>query len=59
MLLKYLKLKPTELEISESIDMNRLLQHGYRINLIYTNKKIQSVDIKADIKRVEKILNDY
>lgn len=58
MLLKYLKLKPTKLEISESIDMNRLLQHGYKIKLIYTNKKIQSVDIKADVKKVEKILND-
>ena len=27
-------------------------------NWIYTNKKIQSVDIKADVKKVEKILND-
>lgn len=57
-LLRYLKLKPTSLEKSESIDMNRLLQHGYKIKLIYTNEKIQSVDVKADVKKVECILND-
>jgi CMP-2-keto-3-deoxyoctulosonic acid synthetase len=38
--------------------MNRLLQHGYKIKLIYTNEKIQSVDVKADVKKVEYILND-
>lgn len=59
MLLKYLKMKPTRLEILESIDMNRLLENKINIHLIKTNDRIQSVDVKKDVNKVLKILNAH
>ncbi len=58
MLLKYLKMKQTKLEVVESIDMNRLLEKNIKIHLIKTNDPIQSVDEKKDVKKVLRILND-
>lgn len=59
MLLKYLRMRPTKLEILESIDMNRLLENKIKIRLIKTNDQIQSVDVKKDVNKVLKILNAY
>lgn len=55
-LLKYLDLAPTPLEILESVDMNRVLQHGSKVKLIKTEFFTQSVDEPHDIPRVEEIL---
>jgi 3-deoxy-manno-octulosonate cytidylyltransferase (CMP-KDO synthetase) len=55
-LFKYSKLKHKSLEISESIDMLRVLESGYKINLVKTNKTIQAVDTKEDLSRVLSIL---
>ena len=55
-LLKYLKLKSTPLEKLESIDMLRVIEYGYAVNLIEVNGKIQSVDTPKDLKRVEKLI---
>ena len=38
-LVKYLKLKPTKLEIIESIDMLRIIENGFKIHLISEKKK--------------------
>jgi len=57
MLLKYLRMQPTKLEILESIDMNRLLERGVKVHLVKTNRPIQSVDEKRDVKKVLHILN--
>jgi len=53
---KYLELRPTKLEINESIDMMRILEHGYNVNFVKTNYHNQSVDTPSDIKKVEKFL---
>ena len=55
-LLKYLKLKSTPLEKLESIDMLRVIEYGYNVNLIEVGGKIQSVDTPKDLKRVEKLI---
>ncbi len=55
-LLKYTKLKPTPLEIIESIDMMRILEHGMKIRMVPTQYETQSVDTPEDLKRVEKLL---
>ena len=55
-LLKYLKLKSTPLEKLESIDMLRVIEYGYAVNLIEVSGKIQSVDTPKDLKRVEKLI---
>ena len=55
-LLKYLKLKSTPLEKLESIDMLRVIEYGYDVNLIEVSGKIQSVDTPKDLKRVNKLI---
>ncbi len=54
---KYIKMKPTPLEILESIDMLRILENGYDIKLVKTNEVSIAVDRPKDIKKVENFLN--
>ncbi len=49
-------LSPTPLECAESVDMLRVLEHGYPLNLVETQSKFFSVDIPADIYPVEEAL---
>ena len=52
----FINLSPTPLEISESIDMLRLLEHGYKVKIIKTEKKVKSVDTAEDLVIAEKLL---
>lgn len=56
-LLEYTKMMPTTLEIIESVDMNRFLEHGTKIKMIPTVNKSFGVDVPADIKVVEPLLS--
>lgn len=53
----YSKLKPTELEIRESIDMNRILEYGKTVKLVFSNKETYPVDTLNDLIKVRKITN--
>ncbi|OHA30080.1 MAG: 3-deoxy-D-manno-octulosonate cytidylyltransferase [Candidatus Taylorbacteria bacterium RIFCSPLOWO2_12_FULL_43_20] len=53
-LLKFNELEPTPLEIIESIDMNRVLEHGYKVKMILTDVETYSVDTPEDLVKVEK-----
>ena len=55
-LMDYTRMTPTPLEIIESVDMNRLLEHGIKIKMIPTVHKTFGVDIPADIDIVEPLL---
>ena len=55
-LIKFNQLEPTPLEIVESVDMLRILEHGYKVKMILTNKDTYSVDTITDLKRAEKIM---
>lgn len=44
-------------EISESVDMNRLIQTNYDIRLSYSPYDTYSVDVPGDIQIIEKMLN--
>ncbi len=55
-LFKYTALEPTPLEIAESVDMMRVLEHGLKIRMIPTNYKTQAVDTIGDLKYVEKLM---
>lgn len=57
-LLKYLKMKETPLEKAESIDMLRVLENGFEVKLVLISGKIQSVDTKQDLMKVNKILKN-
>jgi len=56
-LLKYIDLKPTELEKIESVDMMRILENGYIVNLVEISKETFPVDTLNDLKNVIKIIN--
>lgn len=51
-LLKYVTLQPTPLEIIESVDMNRLLEHGIKIKFVRTAFQFLSIDVPEDKDRV-------
>lgn len=55
-LLMYSELQPTPLEIIESIDMMRILEHGEKIRMIPTKFHTYSVDTPEDLSKVEKIM---
>ena len=55
-LLKYSDLKPTPLEIVESIDMLRVLEYGYKVKMAKVKIDSHPVDVEEDISLVESIL---
>lgn len=52
----YTKMAPTPLEIIESVDMNRFLEHGVKIKMIPTAHQIFGVDVPDDLHNVEQLL---
>ncbi len=55
-LLEYIRLPPTPLEVSESVDMMRVLEHGFKVRLVETSHKSIAVDLPSHIKLVEEYL---
>jgi len=55
-LFKFLELEPTSLEETESIDMLRILQHGYKVRMVETEFRTLSVDLAAEIAPVEQAM---
>lgn len=55
-LLEFNELEPTPLEIAESVDMMRVLEHGYKVKMILTHYDIYSVDTEHDLKKVDKLM---
>ena len=57
-LIEYTKLDPTPLEIVESIDMMRILEHGMKVRMVPTMFDTQAVDTPSDLKRVERLMQE-
>ena len=55
-LIKYNKLEPTPLEIVESVDMMRVLEHGMKVRMVATNYNTHAVDTLDDLKTVERLM---
>jgi 3-deoxy-manno-octulosonate cytidylyltransferase (CMP-KDO synthetase) len=53
---KFLALPQTPLEKIESVDMLRVLEHGYPLQLVYTERQAFGVDTPDDLKRAESVL---
>jgi 3-deoxy-manno-octulosonate cytidylyltransferase (CMP-KDO synthetase) len=51
-------MSPTPLEIVESIDMLRVLEHGMKVRMIPTKYNTVAVDTEMDRQTVEKLLAD-
>ncbi len=56
-LLEYPTLPPGELERIEQLEQLRWLENGFRIHLVETEYDAVSVDVPADVERVEKLLS--
>jgi len=56
MILKYAELDPTPLEICESVDMMRLLEHGYNVHMVKTEFDTFAVDTPSDLSRIEQLI---
>jgi len=57
-LIKFNELTPTPLEIIESVDMLRILEHGYKVKVIPTELETYSVDTLVDLKKVETLMQN-
>ena len=49
-------LQKTSLELQESIEMLRAIQHGYKVRMIISNEKTKSVDCEEDRLHVEEYM---
>lgn len=52
-LFKFTQLEPTPLEIIESVDMLRAIEHGYKVKMILTNYETYGVDTPENLRFVE------
>lgn len=55
-LLEFNAMTPTPLEIIESVDMMRVLEHGGKVRMVMTNTKSLSVDTPGDLERVVELM---
>jgi len=55
-LVTFNKLSPTPLEIIESVDMLRVLEHGYKIKMVVSRFDTYGVDTPSDLERVEELM---
>lgn len=55
-LLEYNRLEPTPLEIIESVDMLRVLEHGHKVRMVPTEYETCSVDTQEDLEKVERLM---
>ncbi len=55
---KYSNLSPTPLEVAESVDFLRILEHGYAIRGVPHKRKTVGVEREKDVGIVEKILKE-
>lgn len=55
-LYRYNKLEPTLLEAIESVDMLRILEHGYKVKMVLTERITCSVDTPEDLEEVENLM---
>ena len=52
------ELKPTPLELQESIEMIRAIQYGYKVRMVPSPYVSKSVDTEIDRKYVEKLMKN-
>ena len=50
------ELEPTPLELQESIEMIRAIQHGYKVRMVPSTYISKSVDTDLDRIQVEKLM---
>ena len=56
-LLEFAEMEPTALEVVESIDMLRILEHGGRVKMVECTEETHSVDVLEDVAVVERLMH--
>lgn len=56
-LLRYTQLEPTPLEIVESVDMMRILEHGMKLRMVPTRHDSHAVDTPRDLELVAQLMS--
>ncbi len=56
---EYSSLEPTPLEKAESIDMPRVLAHGYKVHIVLFDLMTHSIDTPQDLARDEALMHNY
>lgn len=54
----YSQLEPSALEVAESVDMLRILEHGYRVRLVESPYDTCAIDTVSDLAKVERIMRN-
>ncbi len=57
-LLEFNDMEPTSLEIAESVDLNRCLQHGHPVQMAFSPDIAVSVDTPEDLAYAETVMQD-
>lgn len=57
-LIKYSKMPPTSLELSESLEQLRALENGFKIKVLETPYKILGVDTQEELEKVRKYIKE-
>lgn len=57
-LVEYTRLAPTPLEITESVDMMRILEHGMKVRMVPTKYSSKAVDTPEDLEKVERLMQN-
>lgn len=55
-LLRFNEMEESPLEIYESVDMLRILEHGEKVRMVPTDERTWSVDTPEDLARVERLM---
>jgi len=58
-LLKYTEMEPTPLEVLESVDMLRVIEHGMDVRMVPTKHTSHAVDTEDDLRKVEMLIKSY
>ena len=53
---EYTRMEQTPLEIIESVDMMRIIEHGKNVKMVPTYHDTHAVDTLEDLKKVEKLM---
>jgi 3-deoxy-manno-octulosonate cytidylyltransferase (CMP-KDO synthetase) len=53
---EFIQMDPTPLEVAESIDMMRFIEHGRRVKMVETSFATHAVDTPHDLKIVEELM---
>ncbi len=53
---EFIRLDPTPLEVAESIDMMRFIEHGHKVKMVETSFSTHAVDNPDDLELVEELL---